>query len=159
MTKHELYSRIFEIVKKGDIQYHQLYKLIDLDHVKIDKARNKLIKEYRLIDVEAQRLSISLEGEKHNSFDSCLKSLKKEPVSLYQKIHIGLTITSLLLVFIFGYLNYSLNQDKSDLKEQNVQLKSDLVLYKDSLSLYKEKPLLKKPITVNDTVNTKYSSD
>lgn len=116
--------------------------------------KKKLFKvvEGRILMLDEKGIELKDFGKGYLAFE---KSLKSTPITLYQKIHIGLTIISLLLVFIFGCLNYSLNQDKSDLKDENVQLKSDLVLYKDSLNVCKEKALLKKPTTVSDTVNTK----
>lgn len=83
-------------------------------------------------------------------------------ISKYQKIHIGLTIISVIGVFIFGYLNYSLNQDKTDLKNQNNllsyennQLKSDIAHYKDSINAYKEKALLKISKNEHDSLPSK----
>jgi len=158
-TLHQTNCEIFDIVKSNELILYSDIRIIGVNNELILQSISKLSKDHGLISVKNQKLSLSEKGLKYKSFESYLESLKKDPISKYQKIHIGLTTISLIGVFIFGYLNYSLNQDKYDLKDENVQLKSDLVLYKDSLSVYKEKPLSKKPITANDTADTKYSYD
>ena len=84
------------------------------------------------------------------------KHLKKQPLTLFQKIQLFTTILSISVAVTFGVLNYLLSSQKSELQDQNNLLKTDLVRYKDSLNLYKQKPLPEKQSVGQNTSQPKY---
>lgn len=84
------------------------------------------------------------------------KHLKKQPLTLFQKIQLFTTILSISVAVTFGVLNYLLSSQKSELQDQNNLLKNDLVRYKDSISAYKQKALLEKLKTLHDTTQSKH---
>jgi hypothetical protein len=86
---------------------------------------------------------LTLKGEKLKSFkkgfEKFEKSLKKTPLTLYQKIHLSITVFSLIGTLAFSYLtldykkqNKILNTEKTNLKDTINKLKSKIELYKVS---------------------------
>uniref|UniRef100_UPI00404AC314 hypothetical protein n=1 Tax=Flavobacterium sp. TaxID=239 RepID=UPI00404AC314 len=134
-------------------------QMLDLaDQIEIFGLKKKLFKasKGRVFVLDEKGIELKDFGQGYFKFE---KSLKSKQLDLYQKIHIGLTTISLIGVFIFGYLNYSLNQDKSDLTNQNNLLKTDIVHYKDSLNAYRVKALLKTSKNEHDSSQTKNYPD
>lgn len=156
MTLKEINSKIFEIVKdKESILYSELPKLVGVDLDLVLPAINKLNKEYRLISVNKQILSLSKEGEKYKTFELYLKSLKKETLNWY-------LITPIILTIIFGcstiyFLKktFDLKENQSDVIIENYFLKSQIVSYKDSIVELKNKIIEHKENTLLDTLQTK----
>lgn len=133
MTKHKLLSEIFRIVKdEVEIPYHVLYKAIDAPDYQIDRARNRLIKDYGLIEVIQQRLSLTREGEKYQTFDLYINSLKPKS----DKVKIASLILTALFGLIAIYQKYDYQNVKTNLEileEKNDSLMAEINAYRDSL--------------------------
>lgn len=140
-TLHQINCKIFDIVKDKElILYSELPKMVNVNQDLVLQSIGKLKNDYGLIGVISQKLSLSEKGLKHKSFESYLKSLKKDPISTHRKRQLILTILSILTAIIFGILNYlsnkradSLASEKSVLTDDYNLLKSDFVRYKDSV--------------------------
>ncbi|MCX7552094.1 hypothetical protein [Xanthomarina sp. F2636L] len=150
----ELAEKVIKFFKDSDkaelsFRAHLIHLFNDKD--KSIRIMNSLRLDFKLIDKnENGSFRLTDKGHKFTTFAQLEKDSKNTPLTLYNKIRIGLTVVSLGLVFIFGYLNYSLNQDKTDLDNQNNVLISDLARCTDSLNLHKEKALLKMQKTSSD---------
>ena len=166
----KLAEKVIDFFKKSEKV--KLSPAFDLPHLlPNNNASSKIIdsleKNFGLIEKCGQHsFRLTEKGWKFTTFDQLEKDSKKTPLTLYQKIHIGLTIISLVFIFIFGYLNYYLNQDKSALTNQNNllnkennQLKTDFVHYKDSLNEYIKIIRLGTKESLNDSSQTKNYPD
>ncbi|MDD7913795.1 hypothetical protein [Polaribacter ponticola] len=75
------------------------------------------------------------------------KSLTKIPLTLYQKIHLPITIISLLGTLTFSYFTF-------DYKGKNNNLINEKIILKDSINKLKLKIELYKVLSLKDTLHT-----
>jgi len=141
-------TALSQIVKDNNLRTSILAELSD-DYGLVKKAKGS---NYRL----------TTKGSEFESFEKLEKDLKRTPFTLYQKIQLTITFISVVSALVLGVLNYFQAVEKSDLKDdnvqlesENVQLKSDLEIYKDLINEYKDKEQLKTPTIENDTISYK----
>lgn len=161
----ETNSEIFDLVKKEkSVKYNGLYLRLKTSDLRIRESIAKLKTEYRLIFTANGKISLSKEGEKHDTFELYLKSLKKDPNKTHRTRQLIITSLSLLTAIIFGTLNFlsnkkidSLESDKSVQTENYNLLESEFVHYKDSVNKHNTKTGKTTLNSELDTLQTKNS--
>jgi cell division protein FtsB len=166
----ELAEKVIDFFKKSEKV--KLSPAFDLPHLlPNNNVSNKVIdsleKNFGLIEKCGKYgFRLTEKGWKFTTFEKLEKDSKKTPLTLFQKLQITITSLSLITAIILGVLNYSLNQDKSALTNQNNLLnkennllKPQIVQYKDSLNVYKQTILSEKEQTVNSTLHPKNFGD
>lgn len=134
--------------------YTVFYKNTKLEHSEINSIVFNLESfgyKSNLFEKMGDNKRLTPKGEKLKSFkkgfEKFEKSLTKTPLTLYQKIHLPITIISLLGTFTFSYL--TLNY-----KGKNDTLIKREIILKDSISKLKSKIELHKVLLLNDTLQS-----
>lgn len=154
-TLYQTNCEIFDIVNENElILYSDLPKIDGANRELVLQSISKLSKDHGLISVKNQKLSLSEKGLKHESFESYLKSLKKEPIPRYQKIYLPLFIIFGFSAMILGILNHLSNKEVDFQKEKYNLLESDFVRYKDSVNEQNTKTVKSTSELLNDTSQT-----
>ena len=139
-----------------------LYKLPELNktysdvgyNVKSFGVKNKIFSEI-IATKGASWHKLTQKGELLKEYKKGLikfeKSLTKTPLTLYQKIHLPITILSFSCSLIFSYLTF-------DYKGKNENLINDKVSLIDSINKLKSKIVLYKATSLSDTLRTNNSN-
>ena len=133
LSNNEIEDIELDLISFGNIEKYDLFELLNPENT------------------STRWLKLTKKGEKlkayKKGFEKFEKSLTKTPLTLNQKIHLPITIISLLGTFAFSYLTF-------DYKGKNDDLITEKNILKDSINKLKSKIELHKVLSLNDTLRT-----